>query len=461
MSHLEELDCLREALTGGPDAAALYRQRARAIEAFRLRRTPRRRLAVALAAAVVVVGGAAGVAGALRRPPVPVTFADAQPVPMRAPLVVPGHGAPLVLRFTDASEVTVALRSEVELEAVDAARVEVRLRSGRLDARVTAGTGRTWRYLAGGWAVRVTGTALTVRWAPADEALEVSVAEGAVEVTGPGLASPRLVRAGERFSSLHAEGAGAHAPDASVPAGVDLDVEEEPPAAGDTPAKPASAVRPIPLRHATRLFEDSARAAPPDLAESVEKRSPSSQGPSKPALGGAAVALAPEPPDAERTSSAEVAWSQLLAGGRSAEALAAAREAGVLERPDALGDDDALQLADAARLTRDVALARRLLATVADRTGASSAESAFLLGRLEAEQRRPWAAMAAFRRSLEREARGAWAEQSRGRLLELLRDAGDAAAAARAAEEYLAYHPEGAWAAAAHDTLDGWRRREP
>lgn len=46
-------------------------------------------------------------------------------------------------------------------------------------------TGRTWRYHVGPWLV-VRGTRLSLRYAPELGELEVSVSEGAVEVTGPG-----------------------------------------------------------------------------------------------------------------------------------------------------------------------------------------------------------------------------------------------------------------------------------
>jgi hypothetical protein len=155
------------------------------------------------------------------------------------------------------------------------------------------------------------------------------------------------------------------------------------------------------------------------------------------------------------------AWRALLTSGHAAEGLAAAKTSGALARLDTLSDSDALLVADAARLTHDPELARRALSAVANRTGPDSAEGAFLLGRLEAEQHHADAAASAFRRSIERAPKGEWAEEARGRLLETLLATPDQEAASAAAVDYLVHHPDGAWSRTARATLDVKGRPKP
>lgn len=103
-----------------------------------------------------------------------------------------------VLAFSDGSRVRLEPRAELELTKLSRERAEVRLRSGSLAATIQKATGRTWSILAGGYEVRVVGTAFSVAWH--DEQLSVEVHEGKVLVLGAGLApGGRALRAGERL----------------------------------------------------------------------------------------------------------------------------------------------------------------------------------------------------------------------------------------------------------------------
>lgn len=291
------------------------------------------------------------------------------------------------LEFSDGSNVTLAGGSRLLVEAVDAQHVEVRLEEGHLEAHVTKGTGRTWRYRAGPWTVLVVGTRLAITWTPSRETLEVSVSEGAVEVSGPS-GAPVRVRAGES-------------------------ILRSPPA-------------PLPPRVEEPVI------APPQ--EPPQKK--------KPAAVEAPVEVRPEPPPPTEPPP-PVTWRELLAQGQRAQALEDATAHGVFA--GALDDSDALVLADAARLERRVDLAQVLLARVLERGGPNAAEASFLLGRFELEAHRARAAQEFFSRSLSLAPRGAFAEQSRGRLLEVLLELNDVPAARLAAKDYLAHHPGGAW----------------
>jgi hypothetical protein len=291
------------------------------------------------------------------------------------------------LEFSDGSNVTLESGSKLLVEAVDEQHVEVRLEEGHLDAHVMKGTGRTWRYRAGPWTVRVVGTRLAITWTPSREALEVSVSEGAVEVSGPS-GAPVLVHAGESIS-------------------------RSPPA--PQPRVEAPVIAPPPQESSPKKKLTVVQATPP-VVEQLPEAPP------------------PAPP---------VTWRELLAQGQRAQALEDATARGVFA--GALDDADALVLADAARLERRVDLAQVLLARVLERGGPNAAEASFLLGRFELEAHRARAAQEFFSRSLSLAPRGAFAEQSRGRLLEVLLELRDVPAARLAAKDYLVHHPGGAW----------------
>ncbi len=72
------------------------------------------------------------------------------------------------------------------------------LERGRVRARVTHKSNTTWRFVAGPFVVRVTGTALAVDWDPVRERFAVRVDEGSVVVRGPSLGALQVVRSGEQ-----------------------------------------------------------------------------------------------------------------------------------------------------------------------------------------------------------------------------------------------------------------------
>ena len=396
-------DDLREALRREPGAARALRQRGRVLDALEAGQRPRPARLVALGAALTLAAGVA----AWRLWPAPAPRAhDAQGREVQVGAPLHAGAEPLELRFDEGSALALLPGAVARVTTLAADRVEVQLDEGRLDATVTPGTGRAWRYLAGDYAVRVTGTQLSVRWEPASGAFDVSVSRGSVEVTGPGLEPPVAVHAGE---SLHRERQAA-AP--SWPLA---------PAAGAaesaTPAAPAEAPR-APSAAASRLAP-----SPPTVAAAERPPGPPPQSP------------------AEVPEAAPV-WRTLLEAGRRREALDAFEPA----PPAALEDGDALALGDAARLEHRADLAQRLLGEVFRHRGPDAAEAAFLLGRIEADAERHAQAVAWFGRAVVLAPDGAFAEQSRGRLLEAQLQLNDAGAARAAAEDYLRHHPSGAWA---------------
>ncbi len=411
---------VKDGLGGGPDTSRRLRQRARALNGAGLRRHP---LALGLAAATTGALLAAGTLGiVLWRPAETVTENGAE-VALGAELVA---AEPRTLTFAEGSAVSLAGGSTARLVAADSSHVDVLLERGQLAANVKKGTGRTWRYFAGAWTVRVVGTQLSIAWEPATRALEVRVTEGAVEVSGPGV-EQRRVGAGESFARrldpspvVGAPGAGASA-EADLAADAGMTGGRGSVAAAGAVVGPHTAGEP----EAPRSWRALQRSAPP-----LE-------------------------PDAGPPAAPTPDWRALLAAGKRAQALASADESGALSRLDTLDDEDALALADAARLERRPELTRRLLTQVLAGDGSEAAEAAFLLGRLEADEHRPDAAAVFFRRAARLAPDGPFAEQSQGRLMEALLELGDGGAARATAADYLRDHPAGAWTGLAKRLVTG------
>jgi len=400
---------LKRVLDEGPDASRRLRQRARALEALNTRRPVRRFLLIAAAAAA-----AASITLVAVRTHQPVTEGGA-PVALGAPLVAT---QPRTLAFAEGSTVALASGTTARLDAVDSTHVDVVLERGHLDAEVTKGTGRTWRFHAGAWAVRVVGTQLSVSWDPRAQDFEVRVIEGVVEVTGPGV-DPVLVRAGHTLA-------------------------RRPPRPQPPPQEPRAPAGAVQDDRVVAPVVQYAPAPPPSRRHVVAPEPESeSEGASEPLVVAKTVGQVAPP------------WRELLADGRRSEALEAAGQAGVLSRLDTLGDEDILALSDAARLERQSPLARRLLMHVFARDGDGAAEAAFLLGRLEADARHPDSASEFFRRSAALAPDGPFAEQARGRLMEALLQLGEVQAARVVAADYRQRYPAGTWSGTARRLVEG------
>lgn len=103
-----------------------------------------------------------------------------------------------VLALADGSRVEHDPADRVEIEAVSAERVELRMTRGRALFRVTPNRARTFLTHAVGYTIRVVGTEYSV---DLRAGVEVSVMRGEVEVRRDGTSDVWRVRAGERWSS--------------------------------------------------------------------------------------------------------------------------------------------------------------------------------------------------------------------------------------------------------------------
>lgn len=351
--------------------------------------------------------------------------------------VVAPAAASARIRFDEGSEVAVLAGGRARVGSTAADGAELVLEEGRADVHVvhrSGGAGTHWRVLAGPYVVLVTGTRFVVGWSGGAQTLRVTMSEGSVRVTGPGM--------GEGVALATTQALVARAGDASFEIGAAGSLA----AFGDasqTTAAAASAAR-------APVIEASASAS------SAIAEPGSTAARSTPIASSAAPALAPTNGVASPSAPKAASWSALVAAGKSADVVAAAHTQGsaALERPL----EDVQALADAARYTGDAALAERALLAIRRRFPgtANASNAAFLLGRVAEEQQgAPAKARTWYDRYLAEAPGGAFAADALGRKM-LLVDRLDGRDAARPlARDYLTRFPKGAYAKSATTIAGG------
>lgn len=301
------------------------------------------------------------------------------------------------LRFSDGSSVVAGPRTTTRVMRVTPEGAQLTLERGHVDAHVVHREGSRWQVAAGPFVVRVTGTRFRVSWDPQTEKLMVKVTEGRVEVAG----DEQPVRALTAGSVLELTATSRPAPPTRV-----------------TSAAPSPA---------------PAEAVTADASSEVEPLAPRRVAP-------------PEPkPD----------FRELSKAGRYREALAAVEQLGFAGQCAGLSARDLLTLASTARLAGRGDRAQEAYLAARQRfPGSSEASiSAFSLGRLASDGGRASDAITWFQRYLAEEPDGPLAREAAGRLVELWRQLGNAAASRSAAESYLKRYPSGPHAALARSLL--------
>jgi hypothetical protein len=349
--------------------------------------------AAAVACAVAIVGW---------RTLSSVTFRSAAGDGQAGAWLATGGANELPLTFSEGSEIVLAPDSRGRVEALGRAGASFLLERGEVRARVVHRSSTSWRFLAGPFEVRVTGTALGVDWDPARERFAVHVEEGSVVVRGPNVGAPQVVRAGEQVV-------------------VDL---------------PSRTTRFSPNEPEVRADRDP----PVDAGGDAIAGPASSSG-------------TPSAPQHVSPSSPPASWTKLDEKGDYDAAYAAALNTGLGSVLRASSSDELLRLAQVARLSGHRDTEREALVTCRRRFPGSerSAVAAYELGRSSS----PSEASSWFETYLGEQPAGPLAREASGRLVEAKASAGDDRGAREAAARYLARYPDGPHALLARRVLAG------
>lgn len=367
------------------------------------------------------MGLCAAAAAILILRPHPLSFAVAGTAghgQVGASLVAPvAH--PLELNFSDGSAVTLPPSASAHVDALDGQGATVAIEDGTLEVSVVHRARTHWQVRAGGYRIQVTGTRFAAGWDRRSQSLTVTMHEGAVLVSGPGLKESVRVVTGQR---LQASAGGANL---GFEASHEIAVREEMPPLPE-PAVPEGppALAPVPLE------------LPASSAERAPVRSRHSE--TTVARGGPAGGAD---------------WRIQAARAEYHEALAAAVLEGWRAECGRLGADDLVLLGDVARLAGDLNRAEEAYHS-ARRRFPQADRPTFALGLIAFEGRHDYRAagdwFASYLRSFPR---GPLAREAAGRLIESRLKAGDDGQARESAVSYLRTFPDGPHAALARRTV--------
>jgi transmembrane sensor len=351
--------------------------------------------------AAAVAACAALAVGLARRPsPLAVTVGSSGSAPLGAWLGAPDSGS-LPLEFSDGSRFELTPKSRARLVALEQKSARVELGEGSLHVHVIPGRSNDWRIDAGPFGVRITGTRFDVSYRAVDDAFELSVDEGQVELTGCVFGKGRKLAAGQRVrASCRTPRLDVSYRDAQALGGA--------PSAAPVAMPAAPAVEP---------------ATPPVVSEATTAAVKPMTAPAAPAT-----------------------WLSLARAGKSVEAYAAAQREGfgdVCQKTDA---ESLALLAEAARHAGATRQSEQALVTLRRRFpgSAEAGLAAFGFGRLQFDEFGAYAAAArSFRTYLKERPGGPMTREALGRLIEASQREGDASGARAAAERYLRDYPSG------------------
>lgn len=312
------------------------------------------------------------------------------------------------IRFSDGTRLEIQPQSRARVASVDSSGGHVVLENGVVRAAVIHRPGARWLVDSGPFEVRVTGTRFDVHWNPTAEELVVKLDEGSVLVSGPIIGDRLTMTAGQTLRVRRRE------------AQIELLRDSDAP------------TLPLPPPEVT--------SSHPALDDSESAASPGDTPPSPSAI----PALTASPSNSPRAP--RKSWRELAAAGKFKDAIEAADREG-FQRICAEGSAaDLWALADAARLSGDVARSSMALTTLRRRfpDADQATESAFLLGVIAFDTRGDHVEAARwFTTYLSERPRGRLAREAAGRLLEAEERSGNRAGAREAARRYLRDYPGG------------------
>jgi hypothetical protein len=327
----------------------------------------------------------------------------------------------VALHFSDGSEFAVAEQGRARVVALTEHGAELLLESGSLHAQVRHREHSSWHIGAGPFGVHVTGTRFDVRWQPEQDAFQLQLIEGSVEITGCAFGDGYRVRAGQTVR------ASCHDEHLEVSSGPESAVHPQPSAAGSL--KLDAEIKPEP--------SPAPRAAPEPAGAGGQTSLQSTMSTSRPRF--------------------EPDWQAFARKGHYVQALHAAQAQGLPALCQRTNLDQLSLLADVARYARDPSAEGMSLRLLRDRFHGTkrAAQAAFALGRLEFDSHGAYAEAAEwFRVYLREQPSGVLAREASGRLMEATERSGNAAAARELAGQYLHDYPEGPHTSLAHSLLD-------
>jgi transmembrane sensor len=298
------------------------------------------------------------------------------------------------VHFSDGTDVRLDRASRGRVASTSAHGARVMLDHGHARVKVVPRRGNRWVFDAGPCAVHVTGTRFDMNWTEVGQVLEVKLYSGSVTVEGPPAPHGLVMKEGQRLV---------------------MDV-----------------------RHNYARLE----ALPPDLPPTVapELPEPPAEEP----------AVEPERPRREHRSEARPeTWSARVLAGDFDTVLREARRRGI---DDVLRRDaapDVMALAQAARLSRHAAIARKALTTLRSRfpTSTQAQTAAFLLGRMAEDHDGDLGrALEWYGQYLTEAPSGAFRDEALGRKMAATVRLSGAERARPVAEDYLRQFPSGAYA---------------
>jgi FecR protein len=318
-----------------------------------------------------------------------------------------------LVRFSDGTEVRVEDGAQAKVRFVTDHGAALAMTRGALHADVVHSAKAEWRFDAGPFVVRVTGTAFGLAWDPDQDRFDLRLEHGSVTVTSPVANDPIPLRAGQWLT--------------------------------------------IRMRSNEVFIRDLAGHTPSDSSDSPDSSELSAERAPEPApTPSDSDAVLPLPAGGESPSKPPTAvvghtWAKDLARGKAQEVVDDALRRGLAACLVEANSSELAALADAARYLRREDIARTTMLVERRRFPGSrgAVDAGLLLGRLAEADRDERQALSWFNTYLTEAPSGRYASEALGRKMAVVRRSIGASAARTVAEEYLSKFPEGTYASAA------------
>ena len=387
--------------------------------------------------------------------------------------ITAAEGRALSVAFSDDSWVQLSPGARARVGELTGVGASVNLEEGEATVYVRARKGTTWSVRAGPFLVEVTGTTFRVSWRPSDESFALSVFEGEVQVSGPGIGT-RSVRGGDQVDvSLRSEPTPTVAPSMPDPAPPAPPPTPDPKAVPPPPIPPRAdrTRKPRPTRRPPRRVEPETPPQPaPEETEPSEAPKPAPVSPEPPEpvaptplpeppaqappASPPESAVSPAPPPKPPATTQKPEWQKLIEQGDYEGALSSLRSGQIVEAVQLSKRGDLVKLAATARRVGDPR-AKRIYRGIRSRFPESdeAAQAAFILARIDFHDGSFQDAAGWLETYLRERPKGRFAREASGRLIEAYRRAGNEKGARVAAKRYLARYPDGPHAELARSVL--------